>query len=328
MTSGNIAVFDHDAWRFTDFVCSFNELFGSTRKSRRSSRSACATFLATKKPGQPDSKDLLEIKKLIRETEARAGALAAGVPPEQLVFMDLRFYRTGTIAKAPIHPEDIEDIVRLFKRSAARSDLRRRRTVRPARHASHLRDGDLRRGAPRPGREGSNFEVWLYRGAWEEWEPHEIERVVPLSPERSGAQEERDLSASIAKGPGNVPRRHGQARILAACRGPQSPHREGVRPARACRSSMRWRVSCSGGNDRFTPKAKPMVIPERLKLQPVSNKLFDEMSALCDAIERELESGKSARIATSTMAFSCAAPVRPRRIPDVLEGGIQRGLRS
>ena len=37
-----------------------------------------------------------------------------------------------------------------------------------------------------------------------------------------------------------------------------------------------------------------MVIPERLKLQPVSNKLFDEMSALCDAIERELESGKSA----------------------------------
>ena len=26
------------------------------------------------------------------------------------------------------------------------------------------------------------FEVWLYRGAWEEWEPHEIERVVPFSP--------------------------------------------------------------------------------------------------------------------------------------------------
>ena len=32
-------------------------------------------------------------------------------------------------------------------------------------------------------KEGQDFEVWLYRGAWEEWEPHEIERVVPLSPD-------------------------------------------------------------------------------------------------------------------------------------------------
>ena len=115
MTSGNIAVFDHDAWRFTDYACGFNDLFGISPEKSNDVKRRVSEFLHTKKPGEPDSKELLEIKKLIRETEARAGALAAGVPPEQLVFMNLRFYRTGTIKKEPIHPEDINDIVALFK---------------------------------------------------------------------------------------------------------------------------------------------------------------------------------------------------------------------
>jgi glucosamine-6-phosphate deaminase len=91
MTSGNIAVFDHDAWRFTDFVCAFNELFGLDRPRTAELRCRVQEFLRSKKPGQPDCPELLDVKKLIRETEARAGALAAGVPPEQLEFMDLRF---------------------------------------------------------------------------------------------------------------------------------------------------------------------------------------------------------------------------------------------
>jgi glucosamine-6-phosphate deaminase len=194
MTSGNIAVFDHDAWRFTDFVCSFNDLFGINKEKTDELKCRVREFLHTKKPGECDSKDLLEIKKLIRETEARAGALAAGVPPEQLIFMNLRFYRTGTIKKEPIHPEDIEDIIRLFKQlkpdqiyvAGELSDPHgTHRTcanaiydaVRRVRHPSPLPQGEG------PGvREAQQFEVWLYRGAWEEWEPHEIERAVPLSP--------------------------------------------------------------------------------------------------------------------------------------------------
>ena len=57
-------------------------------------------------------------------------------------------------------------------------------------------------------RQGQNFEVWLYRGAWEEWEPHEIEMAVPLSPEDVGAEEAGDLPPPVAEGPGDVPRRH------------------------------------------------------------------------------------------------------------------------
>ena len=72
-------------------------------------------FLLAKMPGQSDSEEVLKIKSLIRETEARAAALACGIPPEQLVFMDLRFYRTGTIAKNPIHAQDIADIVQLVR---------------------------------------------------------------------------------------------------------------------------------------------------------------------------------------------------------------------
>jgi glucosamine-6-phosphate deaminase len=181
MTSGNIAVFDHDAWRFTDFVCAFNELFGIDQRRSEELKQRMHCFLDTKKPGQMDSPDLLHIKKLIRETEARAGARAAGVPAEQLEFMDLRFYRTGTIAKAPIHPQDIEDIVSLLRRLQPHQIYVAGEMSDP--HGTHRTCANavfeaVRRVRP----EMPPFEVWLYRGAWEEWEPHEIERVVPLSP--------------------------------------------------------------------------------------------------------------------------------------------------
>jgi glucosamine-6-phosphate deaminase len=181
MTSGNIAVFDHDAWRFTDFVCSFNDLMGLAKEETRSLKQRVLAFLELKKPGQPDSEDLLHIKKLIRETEARAGALAAGVRPEQLEFMDLRFYRTGTIAKAPIHPQDIADIVDLLKKLQPDQIYVAGEMSDP--HGTHRTCAQAIFEAVRRVRaEGQHFEVWLYRGAWEEWEPHEIERAVPLSP--------------------------------------------------------------------------------------------------------------------------------------------------
>ena len=182
MTSGNIAVFDHDAWRYTDFVAEFNRLFGIHEEHIEAVKNRVQRFLSAKSPGQPDSEDLLKIKSLIRATEARAAALACGVPPEQLEFMDLRFYRTGTIAKAPIHPQDVEDIIALFRR------------LRPAQiyvagelsdpHGTHRVCAEAIFQAVRAVRgEGMTFETWLYRGAWEEWEPHEVERVVPLSPD-------------------------------------------------------------------------------------------------------------------------------------------------
>ncbi|HTU23271.1 MAG TPA: glucosamine-6-phosphate deaminase [Gemmataceae bacterium] len=182
MTSGNIAVFDHDAWRFVDFAVEFNRLFQIDEEHTEKLKQGMQTFLRSKKPGQPDCEDLLKVKGLIRETEARAAALACGVPPEQLEFMDLRFYRTGTIAKAPIHPQDIADIIALLERLQPAQIYVAGELSDP--HGTHRVCAEAIFEAVHAARKkGQKFEVWLYRGAWEEWEPHEIERVVPLSPE-------------------------------------------------------------------------------------------------------------------------------------------------
>jgi glucosamine-6-phosphate deaminase len=182
MTSGNIAVFDHDAWRFVDFVVAFNRLFEIDGEQTEEIKQRMQTFLRSKKPGQPDSQDLLKVKSLIRETEARAAAMACGVPLEQLEFMDLRFYRTGTIAKAPIHPQDIADIIALLERLQPAQIYVAGELSDP--HGTHRVCSEAVFDSVRAVRKkGQQFEVWLYRGAWEEWEPHEIERAVPLSPE-------------------------------------------------------------------------------------------------------------------------------------------------
>ncbi len=183
MTSGNIAVFDHDAWRFTDFVVEFNKLFALNEEQTERVKERVQESLRSKSPGQPDSQDLLKIKGLIRATEARAAALACGIGPENLEFMDLRFYRTGTIAKAPIHPQDIEDIIALLERLKPAQVYVAGEMSDP--HGTHRVCAEAVFEAVRRLRaKGSGkFEVWLYRGAWEEWEPHEVERVVPLSPE-------------------------------------------------------------------------------------------------------------------------------------------------
>ena len=183
MTSGNIAVFDHDAWRFTDFVKEFNHLFGINVEKTDEVCARVQQFFMAKKPGEPDSPDLLKIKSLIRATEARAGAAVCGVPESQLEFMNLRFYRTGTIAKAPIHPHDVDDIVGLFHKLKPTQIYVAGEMSDP--HGTHRTCAEaIFMAVNRAFAEGMNFQVWLYRGAWEEWQPHEIERVVPISPEQ------------------------------------------------------------------------------------------------------------------------------------------------
>src|SRR5262249_49377698 len=142
------------------------------------------SFVHRKQPGQVDTPELQKIKGLIRRTEARAAARYSGVQPENIHFLDLPFYETGRVKKKPIGEADIRlgadlpEKVRPHQSSAA-GDL-------PDPHGTHrvclaailaaldrLRDRQWMRSCT----------VWLYRGAWQEWEPHEIEMAVPLSPD-------------------------------------------------------------------------------------------------------------------------------------------------
>ncbi|MDY3560797.1 glucosamine-6-phosphate deaminase [Gemmata sp. JC673] len=184
MTSGNVAVFDHDARRFVDFVDEFLQSFGTSaeQSSAGTLKERVYQFLDAKKAGERDSPEVLKVKSVIRTTEARAGALVCGIPPEQLEFMDLRFYHTGTRTKNPIHPQDIEDIVALLKRLNPDQVYVAGELSDP--HGTHRVCAEAVFAAVRRVRaEGVNPDVWLYKGAWEEWEPHEIEMAVPLSPD-------------------------------------------------------------------------------------------------------------------------------------------------
>lgn len=182
MTSGNIAVFDHDARRIAELVADYNQIFEIDREYSNRLAEQVRTAIDQKKPGQPDDECILRIKGLIRRCEARSAAIAIGCKDSNLHFLDLPFYRTGTIAKKPVGPEDIEIIERLLHEVVPDQIYVAGDLADP--HGTHrvcaeaIFSALLRmkaRGEPTP-------DVLLYRGAWQEYPMHEIEIAVPLSP--------------------------------------------------------------------------------------------------------------------------------------------------
>jgi glucosamine-6-phosphate deaminase len=182
-TSGNIAVWDESADRHVDFVEEFCKAFGVGTKTSEIAEKIRA-FLKSKPAGAVDLPELQAVKGLIRRTEARAGARYSGVRPEHIHFLDLPFYETGRVRKKPIGPDDIAITVKLLEQVQPHQVYAAGDLSDP--HGTHrvclaaviealaaVADHDW----------AKRCELWLYRGAWQEWEPHEIEMAVPLSPE-------------------------------------------------------------------------------------------------------------------------------------------------
>jgi glucosamine-6-phosphate deaminase len=188
-TSGNIAVWDESALRHLDFVREFAGAFPQLgREFAERLEANIETFVATKRPGAVDSAELQRVKALIRRSEARAGARWSGVRPENIHFLDLPFYETGRVRKNPPGEEDVRITVDLLRRVQPHQVYAAGDLSDP--HGTHrtclsvivkalerLRDDPAERGWM------SRCEVWLYRGAWQEWSPEEIEMAVPLSPD-------------------------------------------------------------------------------------------------------------------------------------------------
>ena len=189
-TSGSIAVWDESADRHVDFVEEFCRAFGVGTIISPGERGAgevaetIRSFMKTKTTGAVDSPELQAVKGLIRRTEARAAARYSGVQPDRIHFLDLPFYETGRVRKNPPGPADVAIVAELLD------------SVRP--HQVYAA-GDLSdpHGTHRvclavvltaldelAGRDwAKRCELWLYRGAWQEWAPHEIDMAVPLSPD-------------------------------------------------------------------------------------------------------------------------------------------------
>jgi glucosamine-6-phosphate deaminase len=184
-TSGNIAVADGEALRFAQFVLDYNEKFGIKSEQTENIYNISIEFLKNKKQSEIDIPEVRSIKGLIRKGEAQSTALYIGLPNEQIHFLELPFYETGSIEKNPIGAEDIGrtlDIITKIKphQIYAAGDL-----ADP--HGTHKVCLDVILEAVKilkPKKFMNDCWLWLYRGAWQEWSVDEIEMAVPMGPDQ------------------------------------------------------------------------------------------------------------------------------------------------
>jgi len=181
-TSGNIAVHDHDALRFIEFYEEFGDLTGNEDavKQMKSARK----FLKNKQQGQTDIEAVRKIKGLIRRGEARSGSRFCGLEDKQIHFLDMPFYETGRVRKKSLGKKDIDIIVDLLQTVKPHQVYAAGDLADP--HGTHRVCLDAIFEAFRQLKEEKwrkDCWLWLYRGAWHEWDTHEIEMAVPLSPQ-------------------------------------------------------------------------------------------------------------------------------------------------
>ena len=184
-TSGNIAVADDEAFRFIEFVKDYNEQFSITNNISERIYEEALHFLLHKKNGAPDTAALRQVKGIIRRGEAKNTCRFTGVPMERVHFLNLPFYETGKVEKDPIGEADfqiISNVIAMVKphQVYAAGDL-----ADP--HGTHkvcldgifeainrLKHHDFMQ----------DCRVWLYKGAWAEWDIDLIEMAVPMSPDQ------------------------------------------------------------------------------------------------------------------------------------------------
>src|SRR5256885_15268134 len=115
MTSGNIAVFDHDVRRHLDFVERAAAALGLDAGAVHRAQATAAAGADKKEPGDVDPPVVQELKRFIRESEAIAALGAVGIPPTAARFLNLPFYRTGEVRKRPLGEDDIGIVQRLIE---------------------------------------------------------------------------------------------------------------------------------------------------------------------------------------------------------------------
>ncbi len=179
MTSGNIAVFDSDVRRHLDFLERLAAERGIGRAESVALARAVRDFLARKRPGDVDTPEVQDVKRLIRESEAVAAIEVLGLRAEAARFLNLPFYQTGKVRKDPIGEEDVRIVRELLDRTDPDLIFVAGDLSDP--HGTHrmCKEAIDRALAQRPRRP----EVWLYRGAWQEWSVTDATWLVPLSQE-------------------------------------------------------------------------------------------------------------------------------------------------
>ena len=191
-TSGNIAVGDEEVIRFLHFINGFNQIFNNSEDQVINDKyTEIRKYLKEKKDGDMDTRDILTIKGLIRRGEARTACTYNNIPLDHCHFLDLPFYETGKIQKNPISEADVEIVRNLLREVKPHQIFVAGDLADP--HGTHrvctvavFAAIDLEK------EEGAKWlkecRIWMYRGAWAEWEIENIEMAVPISPEELRAK--------------------------------------------------------------------------------------------------------------------------------------------
>ncbi|WP_455066708.1 glucosamine-6-phosphate deaminase [Prevotella melaninogenica] len=191
-TSGNIAVGDEEVVRFMHFINGFNQLFANEQDEViKSKYKEIKEFLKNKKEGDIDSQDIRTIKGLIRRGEARTASTFNQIPLDHVHFLDLPFYESGKIEKLPMGEADVNIVRELITKVKPHQIYVAGDLADP--HGTHRKCTDAVLAAINLEKEAKaewlkDCRVWMYRGAWAEWEIENIEMCVPISPEELRAK--------------------------------------------------------------------------------------------------------------------------------------------
>ncbi|MDP4205765.1 MAG: glucosamine-6-phosphate deaminase [Bacteroidota bacterium] len=182
--SGNYAVADDYVSRFLLFLDECTQEYDKENPKHADYIKKIRDFLSAKQQGEHDIIELRKMKSLIRRMEAKAAVKYLGVKEQNIHFLNLPFYETGTEQKMPIGEKDVEIIYNLLKDLKPQQIFAAGDLSDP--HGTHrvcldavlyalemLKDEEWMK----------DCWVWLYRGAWAEWDIDQIEMCVPISPE-------------------------------------------------------------------------------------------------------------------------------------------------
>ena len=186
-TSGNIAVTDEFVTRFIDFAVGFEDVAGINNDKSEQIFDEVRSYLSRKRSNQVDTHQIRAIKGLIRRVEAKATCRYVGIKEENVHFQNLPFYETGTVEKKPMSEDDINLTIDLLRKIKPHQVFAAGDLADP--HGTHRVCLDILLEALNRIKEAGDDWIkecwlWLYKGAWQEWNIEEIEMAIPMSPDQ------------------------------------------------------------------------------------------------------------------------------------------------
>ncbi len=183
-TSGNIAVGDEDMMRYVMLMDAIGDKFGINTEEYNRLSKEIHDFIAKKSSGEVDTPEVRYLKTKIRQGEARIACQYIGVKPQNVHFLNLPFYETGTIKKGDLSEKDIDIVRNLLEEVKPHQIFVAGDLADP--HGTHKVCTDAVLAAIDELKDEpwmQDCRIWMYRGAWAEWEIDHIEMAVPISPE-------------------------------------------------------------------------------------------------------------------------------------------------